>query len=191
MRSIIKSAFYLTFLVVCFCFFLNCQKKEVIVYHTLEKIVSSEQPNQSNKKQQNKKIKSNSNQKKISWKNPKNWIEVNPGNMQIGKFLFDKEISDNVSISTFPGDVGGDLANVNRWRRQLSLSAITKDKIKLKKYKSKNKTFEVVSISNQSDSIVVAIFKEKDQTTFVKMMAKSSIAKKKYSEFIDFCLTVK
>lgn len=189
--SFIKSVFYLIFFVISFCFFSNCQKKEVIVYHTVEKIVSSERRNQSNAKQENTKIKPNSNQKKVSWKAPKNWIEGTAGNMQIGKFLFDKATSDHVSIATFPGDVGGDLANINRWRRQLSIPATTKDKIKFKKYKSKNKTFEVVSINNQSDSIIVAIFKEKDQTTFVKMMAKSNIAKKRYSEFIDFCLTIK
>lgn len=166
-----------------FAFLISCSKKEVIVYRTLEKIDNIVKP----KKNSVSPPVSN----KISWEKPNNWQKVSPGNMQIAKFLLNKEDNDHVSIATFPGDVGGMMANVNRWRRQLSLSPINQENIKLKNYKGDYFNFKVVKINNENKSIVVAIFEKKGRTTFVKMVAKNSVAKQKYKEFIDFCFTIK
>ncbi|MGC3988989.1 MAG: hypothetical protein QM796_04750 [Chthoniobacteraceae bacterium] len=53
---------------------------------------------------------------------PKEWQQVAPGPMQDAKYT--TEGGAEVSVSIFPGQVGGVLANVNRWRGQLGLAAI-------------------------------------------------------------------
>ena len=35
----------------------------------------------------------------------------------------------DLSITAFPGDVGGDLANINRWRGQIKLEPITAESL--------------------------------------------------------------
>jgi hypothetical protein len=54
---------------------------------------------------------------------PEAWRAVDPGNMQILSFEAGSavELPVQFSVSAFPGDVGGQVANINRWRRQVGL----------------------------------------------------------------------
>ena len=54
-----------------------------------------------------------------AWKVPGGWQEQPAGPMQSAKFTVPGNAE--VSVSVFPGDVGGVPANVNRWRGQLGL----------------------------------------------------------------------
>ncbi len=60
-----------------------------------------------------------------SWTAPADWQAKDPGTVRKGSWdvVGDGGKAD-VSVTVFPGDVGGDLANVNRWRRQLGLAPI-------------------------------------------------------------------
>ena len=57
------------------------------------------------------------------WKTPADWKNVPPGPMQDAKFSVPNQgaAKGDVTISVFPNSTGGTLANVNRWRGQLSL----------------------------------------------------------------------
>ncbi len=64
---------------------------------------------------------------KLEWDLPEGWVEETPSGMRVGSFKVhgpDGELAD-VSVTMLPGDGGGDLANVNRWRDQLGLDAWT------------------------------------------------------------------
>lgn len=55
-----------------------------------------------------------------NWKVPTGWQATTPGPMVLASYnISAKEGSPTVTVSMFPGDVGGVLANVNRWRGQL------------------------------------------------------------------------
>ena len=56
------------------------------------------------------------------WKVPAGWSASAPGPMVLASY---KLTGADVSVSMFPGDVGGTLANVNRWRGQLGQAALT------------------------------------------------------------------
>jgi hypothetical protein len=63
---------------------------------------------------------------KPSWSVPADWHETSPGQMLLAKFVVKgAEGEAAVSVSKFPGDVGGLLANVNRWRGQVGLAPVT------------------------------------------------------------------
>ncbi len=58
----------------------------------------------------------------LTWSAPSSWTEKPLGPIRKGSFA----ISDaDLSITAFPGDVGGLLANLNRWRGELQLEPIT------------------------------------------------------------------
>lgn len=57
---------------------------------------------------------------------PEGWVQVETGRMQrmtLQAGTPPNAVAD-VSLSAFPGDVGGVLANVNRWRRQVGLGPV-------------------------------------------------------------------
>jgi hypothetical protein len=56
---------------------------------------------------------------------PAHWQEQAPGSMQVARFVPQGEGQAEVSVAMLPGDGGGTLANVNRWRRQLGLAPIS------------------------------------------------------------------
>lgn len=63
----------------------------------------------------------------LTWTAPSHW-RVKPGSaMRKGSYTVPgKEGGEaDLAITAFPGDVGGNLANVNRWRGQLELGPIT------------------------------------------------------------------
>jgi hypothetical protein len=56
---------------------------------------------------------------------PAGWTKLPPRSMRAGTFsCADPSGSAEIAISVFPGDVGGPLANVNRWRGQISLGPV-------------------------------------------------------------------
>lgn len=59
----------------------------------------------------------------LSWSAPAHWTAKPASAMRKGSYAItdDSGGTADLSITAFPGDVGGDLANVNRWRGQLQL----------------------------------------------------------------------
>jgi hypothetical protein len=62
----------------------------------------------------------------FQWKIPDAWQKLPAGQMQIAKFSVPEKdgAKAEVSVSVFPSDTGGTLANVNRWRRQMGLNEV-------------------------------------------------------------------
>jgi hypothetical protein len=62
---------------------------------------------------------------KPQWSVPAGWQEQAPGPMVIARFaLAHQDAKAEVTVSVFPGDTGGLLANVNRWRGQVGLAPV-------------------------------------------------------------------
>ena len=60
-----------------------------------------------------------------AWTVPAGWTEQPPSPMLLAKFVAtDNAARAEITVSAFPGDVGGLLANVNRWRKQVTLEPI-------------------------------------------------------------------
>jgi hypothetical protein len=63
--------------------------------------------------------------KGLSWTAPSGWKEVAGTGMRVASFELPKGPGKaDVTVIALPGDVGGELANVNRWRGQLALAPI-------------------------------------------------------------------
>lgn len=62
----------------------------------------------------------------LSWTAPAAWKQKPPAPMRKGSYAVPGGGAEDgdLSITAFPGDVGGELANVNRWRGQVQLAPI-------------------------------------------------------------------
>jgi hypothetical protein len=61
----------------------------------------------------------------LRWTAPAGWKEIAGAGMRVASFELTKTSGKaEVTVVALPGDVGGELANVNRWRGQLALPPI-------------------------------------------------------------------
>lgn len=61
----------------------------------------------------------------VSWTTPAGWNEVRSGGMRVATLTPPAGTGKaEVTVVALPGDVGGELANVNRWRGQIALPAV-------------------------------------------------------------------
>jgi hypothetical protein len=122
------------------------------------------------------------------WKTPAGWSEQPPANMVIASFAVpgkDGKKAD-VSITTFPGDVGGELANVNRWRRQLGLAEATEPG-KSDVINVGGEAGKLYEIANDTSEIFVALVPHNGATWFFKVKGdKATVADAKlaFGEFL-------
>ncbi|MFI5361289.1 MAG: hypothetical protein ACHQ49_04910 [Elusimicrobiota bacterium] len=63
----------------------------------------------------------------LRWTAPPGWKEVAGAGMRVASFELPNKTAGmaEVTVVALPGDVGGELANVNRWRGQLALPPIS------------------------------------------------------------------
>ena len=66
-----------------------------------------------------------------TWTVPKGWSPGRPSPIRRASFAVGREDGQtaDISVTTFPGDVGGSLNNINRWRRQLGLGPVARTDI--------------------------------------------------------------
>ena len=69
----------------------------------------------------------------VTWKLPSNWTEkpIEPDSMRSGSFSFKAKNSQvcDISVIAISGDGGNFLSNVNRWRSQIGLNAISENEL--------------------------------------------------------------
>ncbi|HEX5397588.1 MAG TPA: hypothetical protein VFY06_00880 [Verrucomicrobiae bacterium] len=68
----------------------------------------------------------------LTWKTPAGWTEETPSQMRVASFKVTGADGKQVDISVIPlpGMAGSDEANVNRWRGQVGLPAVSDDEVK-------------------------------------------------------------
>lgn len=96
----------------------------------------------------------------------------------------------DLTITAFPGDVGGVLANINRWRGQIGLEPATADQVA--SFTEQINIFQhgglYVEIDGAPDSIRAAILPFHGYTWFIKLQGASSTVFENeiiFKEFLD------
>lgn len=107
---------------------------------------------------------------RVSWTLPSAWKEV-PTTQQMRLATFDAN-GVEVSVAAFPGDVGGPLANINRWRNQIGLGPITDAELPTLLTTTRENGVEVslVTMTGSTGQVLLAasILPGDDKTWFVK-----------------------
>ena len=126
-----------------------------------------------------------------AWTTPGSWEEKPATQMRLGNFSAGNGKAE-ITVMTFPGKVGGLLANVNRWREQSGLTAVSDSEL--------NNVTQQISISGKFATLAeaigektssISVYHPKDQQTwFYKISGPSEIVKKEKSAFMAFLQSI-
>lgn len=140
-------------------------------------------------------------QPRLTWKTPEGWTEVKPGEMRLASFSVKGQggAQADVSIVPLPGRAGGDVANVNRWRGQVGLPAVSPEEMK--------RLAQPVEIAGQSAElyeqagknpasgdparILAAIQVRDGDAWFFKITGDDELVAQQKTAFIEFLKSVK
>jgi len=132
--------------------------------------------------------------KEISWKVPEGWQEQSPSEMRVGSFLR-KNNGKQADISVVPlsGDAGGDLANINRWRGQISLGPVADNDLpqQSQKIAPAGRPMNLVNYANQGKRLVAAIYHRGGRTWFFKMTGDDALVAATKPSFLEFLNSLK
>ena len=125
----------------------------------------------------------------ITYKTPSTWTEFPPTSIRKANFKIDTTSGTaEVSITVFPGDVGGTLANINRWRQQIQLAPI--DEAALKTVISptiiSNHQAYFTKIEGNTQSILGGILPFHGSTWFIKMQGDILVVDEEVDSFKEF-----
>jgi len=135
---------------------------------------------------------------KPQWIVPSDWKEQPPGQMVLARFLLPGggNTKTEVTISVFPGETGGLLANVNRWRRQvgqpdIEVSQLGKQTMPLDVAGGKATLVDVSGTkSGQKTRLIGVIVPKAGETWFYKLIGDEQIAEQQKTAFFKFVQTV-
>ena len=131
-----------------------------------------------------------------TWEAPAHWERRASTQMRIGNYAVTNDAGQTLdfSITSFPGQVGGILANVNRWLGQLGIEQT--DEEGLKQYLSDRtvdeKPAKLVLAESEDQALYAAILFHKDRSWFLKLMGDRALAQDEKENFLglvdSFCL---
>ncbi|MEM8867935.1 MAG: hypothetical protein AAGC73_06675 [Verrucomicrobiota bacterium] len=103
---------------------------------------------------------------------PPSWIEQPAGGVRKASFRIESDSgSADVSVTAFPGDVGGLTANINRWCGQVGMSPLSDQQVAevAKPYTISKHAGRLVLLQGPSESILGGILPFHGYTWFFKM----------------------
>jgi hypothetical protein len=125
------------------------------------------------------------------WNVPAGWEKAAPGQMQVAKFVVagSGEKKSEVTVSIFPSDTGGTLANVNRWRKQIGLDPLDEGGLKANVSSLDPDTPDAIlaDLANESGRrLLGAIVPRGGQWFFYKMLGDAETVAQHRDSFIAF-----
>ncbi len=124
----------------------------------------------------------------VVWTVPPGWNEVHSEQtMRVATF---QAAGSEVTVAAFPGAVGGNLANVNRWRSQIGLDPIGEPelaKLLVSSQEGKTQVF-LLSLTGSEGQVMLAaiVLPGDDKTWFVKSVTDASKAAALKTDFEKF-----
>ena len=135
----------------------------------------------------------------LSWTAPAEWRTKPTSAMRKGSYAIVGQdgAEADLSITAFPGDVGGNLANVNRWRGQLALPPLTESELApVMSHMDVNELHaDVVEFANPSAAkpqrMIGAIIPFEGATWFIKLMGPDALVAQQKPAFLAFLQSIK
>jgi hypothetical protein len=131
----------------------------------------------------------------LVWTAPATWRAKAGSAMRKGTYMIgDTGAEAELSITAFPGDVGGEVANVNRWRGQVSLPALPEAEVagSVTRLSANGLAITIVDCAGaNSQHLLGAIVPFQGATWFFKMMGPDAAVTKARADFVEFVKTLK
>lgn len=127
----------------------------------------------------------------VHWTTPSGWKELAPTSMRVGNFLVTKDDKKaEVSILQFPGRVGTELENVNRWRGEIGLKPIAENEISAQTVSIGISTGKLYDLPGSTLSTLAAILEKGDVSWFFKMRGDKEIVAESKETFVEFLKSI-
>lgn len=133
----------------------------------------------------------------LTWTAPASW-QAKPGSaMRKGSYAVGEgDAVADLSITAFPGDVGGETANVNRWRGQVSLAPLADAEAAatVTRINANGLAIGVVDFAGTgagAQRILGAMVPFDGATWFFKLMGPDAVVGKAREDFLAFVKTIK
>jgi hypothetical protein len=129
------------------------------------------------------------------WTKPEGWSEQPLSEMRLGSFKIDgpNASSADVSVIAFPGEAGGLISNINRWRDQLQLPPLDEDQLSQMIQRSEVDNvptylvdFQTADNAPKPSRILGAVLQTADRAWFVKMTGPPELIESQRQKFLDF-----
>ena len=131
---------------------------------------------------------------KVKWVVPESWKTVPPSAMRYASFAMAGQDgqSGDISVSTFSGDGGGDLENVNRWRTQVGLEAIGDAELKALAVPVACKDGEILTVdmAGPKARILAGWSRTGGRSWFFKLIAPEGVVEGGKPDFMKFLQSV-
>ena len=134
----------------------------------------------------------------LTWTAPANWTAKAASAMRKGSYTITGEggVTADLSITAFPGDVGGEAANVNRWRSQVSLAPMpdAETAAAVTRINANGLAIGVVEFAGtgaNAQRILGAIVPFGGATWFFKLMGPDAVVVSAKPAFQEFVKTIK
>lgn len=133
----------------------------------------------------------------LAWTAPAEWKPKTASAMRKGSYAVPGSGGEaDLAITAFPGDVGGELANVNRWRGQLQLSPIAAGELEagIQRIEHNGLKFGVIDITAAGEKpqrILGAYAAHAGATWFFKLTGPQAVVESAKPAFLAFLATVK
>ena len=135
-----------------------------------------------------------------TWTVPTAWTSEAPSAMLLARFTATENAAKaDITVSSFPGDVGGLLANVNRWRRQISLpplddAGLAAAVTSLTTSAGPASEVDIAGTdpkTGQPAQLVGVILPLNGQTWFYKLLGDATVVGHQKADFLQFVQSVK
>jgi hypothetical protein len=129
------------------------------------------------------------------WTKPDGWSEQSLSEMRLGSFKVDgpNGSSADVSVIAFPGEAGGLISNLNRWRGQLQLEPLDENQLSqmIQRTEVDNAPtylvdFQTAQNAPKPSRILGAVLQTADRAWFVKMAGPPELIESQRQKFLDF-----
>jgi len=140
----------------------------------------------------------------IAFQAPAGWTPSQGSSMRVASFSIEQEGSETAdfSIIAFPGETGGVAANVNRWRRQISLPPWSIEEVSQAAQETLNShghRFEVFDLNAKAETgavdgrerILAAIMEHGGKSWFFKLRGEPFLVETQLSKFRSLLLSVR
>jgi len=129
----------------------------------------------------------------IRWTLPTGWKEKPADGVRLGSFAIpgDNGGKAEVAITSFPGSVGTELDNVNRWRRELELAPVAQDDLVSEPVTVDSFQGKLFDIAGASARTVVANIPRNGSTWFIKLRGDTATVAAAKSVFLEFLKSVR
>lgn len=135
----------------------------------------------------------------LAWSAPAHWVAKAPGAMRKGSFAIKGTNGPDadLSITAFPGDTGGLLANLNRWRGQLALPPLAAGDLDgaVQHFDGTGLHFDVVDFAGTANGAPTrtlgAVLSRAGETWFFKLMGPDALVAAEKPAFLEFLRSVK